>query len=227
MSLNVESRPLIVLHGALNSHILRDPQWVKKFLFPESHQKGINVTIGVTLPGDFVSSTMTVEDIRLEAESGKFRISPRENSESAIMSVKNVIENLAAALPHTPLIAYDVNCMFSENANEPILQSNHAISGLLAKPSSPKSIKLECIEKYEDGMMKLSVVEKRENAQTKLFYDFSFHFLLSNNDLPSMMLLKNSILDGRIEKCLQRARDIAQSISEEISNSRTKENGKK
>ena len=217
MALEYDAIPLLVLVGAFNSQIMRDPAWIKKYLFPQSNQKEIAVNMGIALINNEISSSMKIDGIDIKVESGKIQITPNDFSQSGCNAIVELVENLSASLPHTPLIAYGINCRFTEPITKSILQKNKAIASFFENKSSCDYIKIERRQKYEKSLLTFSITEECKEKQFRLLYDFNFHFSIENSKTAPMMLMKDAIIDGDIGKYLTYARSVAESISSEIS----------
>jgi len=209
MSLEIENRPLLVLLGGFNTQIMRDASWVKHFLFPLVKQDEITVNMGISLLNDEISSSMTIDDIRVDVGPGKIQITPSDLSLSKLDAIVDLIKNMASALPHTPLSAYGINFRFIEKLDKAVLKENSLLSMLFHNIPIPDSIKLEQQIKYDKSLMTFSLTENYDNGMPTLSYDFNFHFAIKSGELASMTLLKESIMDGDIEKYQTKAKSIA------------------
>ena len=216
MALEYVAHPLLVLVGAFNSQIMRDPAWIKKYLFPQSNQKEIVVNMGIALINNEISSSMKIDGIEVKVDPGKIQITPNDFSQSGYNAIADLVENLSATLPHTPLIAYGINCRLAEPIAKSILQRNRAIIRLSGDKSPCDYIKIERRQKYEKSLLTFSITEECKDEQFRLLYDFNFHFPTEKSKIAPMMLMKEAIIDGDIGKYLTYAYSVANSISSEI-----------
>lgn len=216
MALEYENHPLLVLVGAFNPQIMRNPQWIKDYLFPKSLQKNTTVNLNLPLMGGELSSTMTIDGIRLQMEAGKVQIFPKEFSASGYQALSNVVVNLASALPHTPLLAYGINCRLVEYTTKPLLVKNAGLKKIFASELNSNYLKLEYANNYKTSRMTVSVVEDKMKDSYKISYGFNFHFQLPGDEKSPMSRMKEAILEGAIEEYLKHAREVAEGISSRI-----------
>lgn len=216
MALEYEVHPLLVLVGAFNPQIMRNPQWIKNFLFPNSSQKNITVNMNLPLLGGELSSTMTIDGIRIQTEAGKVQIFPKEFTASGYKALAEVVVNLASALPHTPLVAYGINCRFGEVSSKPLLLKMAGVRRIFASDLTNDNLKLEYAINYKAAKMTVSVIENKMTDSFKISYTFNFHFQMDENEKSPMARLKEAILDGAIEDYLQHAHEVAESISSNL-----------
>jgi hypothetical protein len=224
MALQYEKHPLLVLIGAFNQQIMRNPPWIKNYLFPLSPQKEITVNMNLPIFGGELSSSMEIDGIRIVAESGKIQFTPKEFNVSGYNALSDVIVNLSSALPHTPLFAYGINCRFLESSSKAFFMNKPLFKKLFEADYFDNYLKLEYAHNYKDSKMTVSVVEKKTEDLFQICYDFNFHFQLGENEKSPMMILKNRIIDGAIERYLNHAKEIAETISLHIN---SKGKGKK
>ena len=216
MTLEYEAHPLLVLIGAFNPQIMRNAKWIKNFLFPKSSQKDISVNMTIPLIGGDLSSAMTIDGISLHSEVGKVQMTPKEFSTSGYNAIADVVINLAAALPHTPLVAYGLNCCLTESSSSAVLMKNTAIRKIFDAGLSANNIKIESSCNYKASIMNYHVKEEKVQESYKISYFFNFHFQMDEKDKSPMTTLKNAIIEGAIGDYLGHAREVAEGISSRI-----------
>ena len=223
MSIEAMRIPLVVLVGAFNSQILRDPKWVQKYLFPTSTQREIPVTFNVALDSGALSSNMTIDGIDFQAEPGRVRITPAKLEKADIDAVNDVLVHLASALPHTPLSAYGINFQFMSKPGKSVLRTREkSLVDIFKTNGDVQQLKLESRVKYEDSLLTFSLTERGSGKKTQQLYDFNFHCQLGNQQIAAMDTLQNAITHGVIEKYLEQANKIIVSASSKLISARGK-----
>lgn len=216
MTLEYEAHPLLVLIGAFNPQIMRNAKWIKNFLFPKSSQKDISVNMTIPLIGGDLSSSMNIDGISIHSEVGKVQIIPKEFNVTGYNAIADVVINLATALPHTPLLAYGINCCLVESSSKAALLKNTAIRKIIDTELCDNNIKIESSCNYKASKMNFHVKEEKVQESYKISYFFNFHFQMDEKDKSPMTALKNAIIEGAIEDYLGHAREVAEGISARI-----------
>ncbi len=216
MTLEYESQPLLVLVGAFNPQIMRNAMWIKNYLFPKSSQKDVSVNMNIPLIGGDLSSSMTIDGISIHSELGKVQMTPKEFSTSGYNAIADVVVNLAAALPHTPLLAYGINCCLVESSSKAVLLKNTAIRKIIDTGLSDNTLKIESSCDYKGSKMNFYVKEEKVQESYKISYYFNFHFQMKEKEKSPMTVLKNAIIEGVIGESLDPDREVAEGISSRI-----------
>ena len=215
MSLEAQRVPLVVLVGAFNSQILRDPQWVKKYLFPDSAQQEIPLNYNVAMVTGELSSSMVIDGSDFRVEPERIRITPPSPAEPAI--AEDVAVRLAGELPHTPLSAFGVNFQYKETRGKSVLRGNAFLSRMTGMCEADGQLRLESRVKHEESFLTFSITEDGAADGATLLYDFNFHVPMGNAQYPAMKKLSEKILEGVVGRFAAHAEKMARAVSDELS----------
>ena len=156
-----KSQALVVLVGAFNTQILRDPIWIKKYLFPNSSQETFDLKMNLEVPTDKISSMVDIDGIQIEVKSGRIVITPKEISQEYIDSVYNVVRNISKNLPHTPMVAYGVYFGFIDECSKSFLWSKNNFNKFLMEPVAAKQfLEFKQVLQREGYNINFSISEK-------------------------------------------------------------------
>ena len=117
MKLDHSSSALVIV-GGWNSRIFTPP-WIKKYLFPEEQE---DFTIEMPAPfssgfnAQFISPRISSKEVRILLQENRLSFSPVENKVEHFDRIEELATQLADYLPHTPVTAYGVNFLFTDES---------------------------------------------------------------------------------------------------------------
>lgn len=112
-----KSANALVIVGGWNSRIFT-PHWIKKYLFPGEQEKFTIEMQAPFSPGfntQFVSPRVSSKEVRILLQENRLSFSPVENKDENFDRIQDLALQLADYLPHTPVTAYGVNFLFTED----------------------------------------------------------------------------------------------------------------
>ena len=205
------SHSLIVLVGAFNTQILRNPNWMKQYLFPESKQEQLEMKMNLEMFTEELTSVIEIDGIQIEVKSGRLAINPKELTPEYIDKVYDVLGNISATLPHTPMSAYGVNfCFIGESSKPFIWRKTNFDNFLLPQDKTEPTLEVKQQLQYEEHRVNFTISEKKASSQKyeeRLF--FNFHTPVNTSTKEAMdVLLKQRV----IEQCMRFAEDHAKHV---------------
>lgn len=189
-----KSQAMVVLVGAFNTQILRDPRWIKQYLFPDSSQDAIELKMNLEMPAEKITSVVEIDGIKVEVSSGRLAITPKDVFQEDIDSIYGVIKNISKNLPHTPMVAYGINFGFIEKCTKPFLwkKSNFA-NFLMSEDSTKETLELKQMLQYDGYMVNYSISEKKISVREfEEQLRFNFHTPLNTNAKQALNDLLNN-----------------------------------
>ena len=178
MKLDKPSNTLVIV-GGWNRHIFTQ-DWIKRYLFPGEQDKfTIDMMVAQGFNTQFVSPRILSKEVEILFQENRLNFNPVENKNENFDRIQKLALKLADYLPHTPVTAYGVNFLFTENQ----------VSGDLINLIRPRD--LEKIEKFGGSLTSeqythhlmlngrdLNVTTRREGG--KVTFDLNFHFNISD-----------------------------------------------
>lgn len=205
----------ITVIGAFNEQILRNPEWIKRYLFPDSKQKEINLEIKLGFPAGDISSNMEVDGIRIQISTGKLIISIEKHDLESVEALNEFISRLSSSLPHTPITAFGINFEFIEQLKKPVFHTNETILGYVnAEEIHMEQISLSSSKKHSGHIMNYTMQEFMDkNEKFLMKYKFNFHYEANNSKDAPMVKLKNVLLDHAVQENMGKAEEFINRIS--------------
>ncbi len=114
MKLDKPSNALVIV-GGWNRHIFTQ-DWVKRYLFPAEEEKfTIEMLITQGFNAQFVSPRILSKEVKILFQENRLNFIPVENKNENFDRIQELALQLADYLPHTPVTAYGINFLFSED----------------------------------------------------------------------------------------------------------------
>ena len=178
MKLDKPSNTLVIV-GGWNRHIFTQ-DWIKRYLFPgEQEEFTIDMLVAQGFNSQFVSPRISSKEVEILFQESRLNFNPVENKNENFDRIQEIALQLADYLPHTPVTAYGINFLLTENE----------VSGDLINLIRPRD--LEKIEKFGGSLTSerytrhlmlngrnLNVTIRREGK--KVTFDLNFHFTISD-----------------------------------------------
>ena len=178
MKLDKPSNTLVIV-GGWNRHIFTQ-DWIKRYLFPgEQEEFTIDMLVSQGFNSQFVSPRISSKEVEILFQENRLNFNPVENKNENFDRIQQLALQLADYLPHTPVTAYGVNFLLTENE----------ASGDLINLIRPKDS--ERIEQFGDSLTNeqytrhlmlngrnLNVTIRLEAE--KVAFDLNFHFNISD-----------------------------------------------
>ena len=178
MKLDKPSNTLVIV-GGWNRHIFTQ-DWIKRYLFPgEQEEFTIDMMVAQGFNAQFVSPRISSKEVEILFQENRLNFNPVENKNENFDRIQQLALQLANYLPHTPVTAYGVNFLFTENE----------VSENLINLIRPKD--LERIEQFGGSLTSeqytrhlmlngrdLNVTIRLEDE--KVTFDLNFHFNISD-----------------------------------------------
>lgn len=178
MKLDKPSNTLVIV-GGWNRHIFTQ-DWIKRYLFPAEQDKfTIDMMVAQGFNAQFVSPRILSKEVEILFQENRLNFNPVENKNENFDRIQELALKLADYLPHTPVTAYGVNFLFTENEIIEDLTN-------LIRPRDLEKIKKFggslTSEQYTHHLMlngrNLNVTTRREGE--KVTFDLNFHFNISD-----------------------------------------------
>ena len=112
MKLGKPSNALVIV-GGWNRHIFTQ-DWIKRYLFPEE-EFTIGMLVSQGFNAQFVSPRILSKEVEILFQENRLNFNPIENKNKNFDRIQELALQLADYLPHTPVTAYGVNFLFTEN----------------------------------------------------------------------------------------------------------------
>ena len=191
----------LVIVGGWNRHILT-PNWIKRYLLP-GKQEELTVEIQGQLSqgfnAQFVSPRISSKEARILLQGNRLNFSPVKNEDKNFDRIQELALQLADYLPHTPVSAYGVNFLFTEDQI-----SEHLID--LIRPRDSEEIERFGATLIGEEYTRRFVLNERTLNFTVGLKDrqitlrFNFHF-----DIRDLAEFKEKILEAPILTLKQEA----------------------
>ena len=202
MKLSKPSNALVIV-GGWNRHIFTQ-DWIKRYLFPEE-EFAIDMLVSQGFNAQFISPRILSKEVEILFQENRLNFNPVENNNENLDRIQELALQLADYLPHTPVTAYGVNFLFTENE----------VSDDLINLIRPRDLeKIEQFggsltsEQYNRHLMlngrTLNTIIRLEGESVD--FDFNFHF-----NIRDLVAFKAGISETSILKLKQEA---AQFITE-------------
>ena len=201
MKLDESSSGLIIV-GGWNGHIF-NPNWIKRYLFPAENEQ-LTIDIQAEFPQgfnpQFVSPRISSKEVRILLQGNKLNFTPIKNTDESFDRIQDLALQLTDYLPHTPVTAYGVNFLFTEDRSI----SEHIMN--LIHPRDLKEIEqLGASLITEQYTRRLLLNGRTLNftigiADEGITLDFNFHF-----NIPDLVGFKAGILETPILTLKQEA----------------------
>ncbi len=197
MRLDKPSNVLVIV-GGWNRYIFTQ-DWVKRYLFPGDQEEfTIEMVIAQGFNAQFVSPRISSKDVEILFQENRLNFIPVENKNENFDRIQELALQLADYLPHTPVTAYGINFLFTEDQ----------IKGDLLNLIRPKdSAKIEqrgasfTNEQYTRQLMlngrTLNITIGLDGK--RVTFDLNFHFAIQNLVGFKAGISEISILDLRQE----------------------------
>lgn len=178
MKLDKPSNTLVIV-GGWNRHIFTQ-DWIKRYLFPGEQEKfTIDMLVAQGFNTQFVSPQISSKEVEILFQENRLNFNPVENKNENFDRIQDLALQLADYLPYTPVTAYGVNFLFTEETG----------SGDLINLIRPRDLeKIEQFggsltnEQYTRGLVLngriLNITIKLEGE--KVTFDLNFHFNIRN-----------------------------------------------
>ena len=106
----------LVIVGGWNSHIFT-PDWIKRYLFPrEQEEFKIEMLVPRGFSTQFVLPRILSKEVEILLQENRLNFSPVENKNENFNRIQELALQLADYLPHTPVTAYGINFLFTEDS---------------------------------------------------------------------------------------------------------------
>ena len=121
MKLDKLSKVLVIV-GGWNRHIFTQ-DWIKRYLFPgEQEEFKIEMLVSRGFNAQFVYPRILSKAVEILLQENRLNFSPVDNRNENLDRIQELALQLADYLPHTPVTAYGINFLFSEDqAGEDLL----------------------------------------------------------------------------------------------------------
>ena len=114
MKLDKPSNTLVIV-GGWNRHIFTQ-DWIKRYLFPgEQEEFTIDMMVAQGFNTQFVSPRILSKEVEILLRENRLNFNPIENKNENFDRIQQLALQLADYLPHTPVTAYGINFLFTEN----------------------------------------------------------------------------------------------------------------
>ena len=174
MKLGKPSNALVIV-GGWNRHIFTQ-DWIKRYLFPEEQEEfTVDMMVAQGFNTQFVSPRILSKKVEILLQENRLNFNPVENKNKNFDRIQQLALQLADYLPHTPVTAYGINFLFTENE----------VSEDLINLIRPRDLeKIEQFggslsrEQYTRGLVlnarNLNITIRIEDE--KVTFDLNFHF---------------------------------------------------
>lgn len=178
MKLDKPSNVLVIV-GGWNRHIFTQ-DWVKRYLFPGEQEKfTIEMLIAQGFNAQFVSPRILSKEVEILCQENRLNFIPVENKNKNFDRIQQLALHLADYLPHTPVTAYGVNFLFSED------QVGEDLLDLIRPRDSAKIERFGASFTNEQYTRSLTSNGRTLNItigldSKKVTFDLNFHFNIQN-----------------------------------------------
>ena len=174
-------RQVLVIVGGWNPHIVINPEWVKKYLFPEVQSFTTDLMMDMDrqpIP------CITAGNIQISMSNNRLCFASGNTEESDYEAIQTVACKLADYLPHTPVSAYGVNFSFLvESKVSSFMNKDVPLTKALA-PDGGGIIEEQtrCSIAYQQAILTVAAKEKpmAAGAGMAIELEFNYHHLISN-----------------------------------------------
>ena len=114
MKLDKPSNTLVIV-GGWNRHIFTQ-DWIKRYLFPgEQEEFTIDMMVAQGFNAQFVSPRILSKEVEILFQENRLNFNPIKNKNENFDRIQELALQLADYLPHTPVTAYGINFLLTEN----------------------------------------------------------------------------------------------------------------
>ncbi len=193
--------PLIVIVGAFNDKILRNPEWDANYLFEDCKPEEVAVNIKLNINDDNINTIVTCKGIELSLAGNRLQIKVPKIDDTGFSNIMDIVTRLSSFIPHTPVTAFGVNFQY-----QVILKriDTTAIKGVLPDEEW-KAVGCTLTRKTDYGEM--TCLCKLNKETRNLNVSFNFH-----NSAKNLIEVKNWLMDGGAAKALETSRPLAESM---------------
>lgn len=205
-------RHVLVVVGGWNPSIVLNPNWLKKYLFPEDEKFEVQVAVG---PGQLPTPCVTVGDIRISLPGSRLCFSLTTPAEPVFDPIQDLACKLADYLPHTPVSSYGVNFVFSAPLGErSFLNQDTVLYKTLATRESIIEEHSRYSLRHGDAVLNLTAKETQASGESgkNLELDFNFH-----HTIDDLSKLKAGLDERSIQEHFVFARELADNIEQRAS----------
>ena len=199
MKLDHSSSALVIV-GGWNSHIFTQ-DWIKRYLFPtEQEEFKIDLLVSQGFKAQFVSPRISSKEVHILLQENRLSFIPVENKNEHFDRIQELALQLADYLPHTPVTAYGVNFLFTEDRSV----SEHLLN-LIHMGDLEKIEQSGVSVTTEQYTRRLSLNGRILNftiglEEEKVTFDFNFDF-----KIPDLVAFKAGISETSILELRQEA----------------------
>ena len=194
------SSSVLVIVGGWNSHIFTQ-DWIKRYLFPtEQEEFKIDLLVSQGFNAQFVSPRISSKEVHILLQENRLSFIPVENKNEHFDRIQELALQLADYLPHTPVTAYGVNFLFTEDRSV----SEHLLN-LIHMGDLEKIEQSGVSVTTEQYTRRLSLNGRILNftiglEEEKVTFDFNFDF-----KIPDLVAFKAGISETSILELRQEA----------------------
>lgn len=169
----------LVIVGGWNSHIFTS-DWIKRFLFPKEEEKfKIEMLVSRGFNTQFVHPRILSKEVEILLQENRLNFSPVENKIENFNRIQELALQLADYLPHTPVTAYGINFLFTEE------QVEEELVNLIHSRDINKIRKLGASLTSEQYTRSLVLNGRNLNftirlEEARVTFDFNFDFKIHN-----------------------------------------------
>ena len=181
MILKPETNVLVIL-GGWNANILLNPDWLKRYLFPDAEQFEIKLPLSA---GMGEPPSLAAAGVRLSLAGRQLCLAPLTSDEALLDRIQELGAKVADCLPHTPVVAAGVN--FVLEADDETVPA-WGPPGVVAALSVHGGV-TEQVHRYSLPLGKATLnVTVRQPVQGKHVYDCNFdHRVQSLADVKAFL----------------------------------------
>ena len=177
----------LVIVGIWNKGIF-NAEWISKFLLPK--EKKLNIEFPLNIDG---SPRISSDKIRIFVIANKLNFVPLNTYDETYELIQDLAIKTADYLPHTPVTAFGVNFLFENDINDSLLQ-------LLKISDSKKLVEFGASINNSQHRHSINIEGRLINLSistdnSKIKFDFNYHFDISNLTEFKEQINSNRILD--------------------------------
>lgn len=199
------STSLLNIVGAFNEQIFRDVKWLKKYIFTDYPIENIHINLNLNVTNGIIVTTIKCDKATIKFSPSHMEIiienlSPCEYTDEDFDFVSQLIENIASTLPHTPIVAFGVNFLFSRDITSKIFNYN----SIVAPFEDQKITNIQQTQQIKkNGYTVNCYLEQQEvndnKIEVKILLNYHYNIPTMSEDNP-MTFFKNLMLDNCIKK---------------------------
>lgn len=185
---------LLVLIGLWNKNIF-NPEWISRFLLPKEKKLTREFLLNVDGLSDGLSRVSS-DKIRIFVIGNKLNLVPLNTYEETFEIIQELAIKTADYLPHTPVNAFGVNFIFEEDSTN----IDESLKRLLIINDFSRLIDFGASIKSSQHRHSLEIDKRVLNIlvtsdESKIIFDFNFHFDILNLSEFKEKISSNPILD--------------------------------